>query len=128
MVSTNLLSGNSARPDFRGIPSVVFTIPTLAGVGLTEKAARAKNMQVRVATGDTTEWLVNRRVREPVGMFKTIIDETTDRIVGAHLLGAHAEEVINLFAMAMRFEIPVAELKKMIYSYPTGSSNMAYML
>jgi len=128
VVATNLLSGNSARPDFRGIPSVVFTIPTLAGVGLTEKAARAKNMQVRVATGDTTEWFVNRRVREPVGMFKTIIDETTDRIVGAHLLGAHAEEVINLFAMAMRFEIPVAELKKMIYSYPTGSSNMAYML
>lgn len=128
VIATNLLSGNSARPDLRAIPSVVFTLPVLAGVGLTERAARAKDIQVRVAAGDATEWFVNRRVREPVGMFKTIIDETTDRIVGAHLLGAHVEEVINLFAMAMRFEIPVAELKKMIYSYPTGSSNMAYML
>lgn len=61
-------------------------------------------------------------------MFKTIIDERTDLVVGAHLLGAQGEEVINLFAMATRFDIPVAELKKMIYSYPTGSSNMSYML
>jgi glutathione reductase (NADPH) len=49
-------------------------------------------------------------------------------VLGAHLLGAESAEVINLFAMAMRFDIPVPELKKMIYSYPTGGSNMAYML
>ena len=128
VVSTNLLEGNRARPDYRGTASVVFTLPTLASVGLTEKAARAKGMQVRVATGDTTQWFTNRRVREPAGMFKTIIDERTDRIVGAHILGGHGEEVINLFAMAIRFDIAAAELKKMIYAYPTGSSNMQYML
>jgi glutathione reductase (NADPH) len=128
VVSTNLLEGNRARPDYRGTASVVFTLPTLASVGLTEKAARAEGMQVRVATGDTTQWFTNRRVREPVGMFKTIIDERTDRIVGAHILGGHGEDVINLFAMAIRFDIPAAELKKMIYAYPTGSSNMQYML
>ena len=128
VVAANLLNGNSARPDFRAIPSAVFTLPVLAGVGLTEKAARAKGIEVRIATGDTTQWFANRRIREPVGMFKTIIDQTTDLVVGAHLLGAQSEEVINLFAMAIRFDIPVPELKKMIYSYPTGSSNMAYML
>ena len=128
VVATNLLDGNSSRPDYRGTASVVFTLPALASVGLTEKAARAKGMQVRVATGDTTQWFTNRRVREPVGMFKTIIDERTDRVVGAHILGGHGEEVINLFAMAIRFDIPVPELKKMIYAYPTGSSNMQYML
>ena len=128
VVSANLLNGNSSRPDYRGTASVVFTIPTLSGVGLTEKAARAKGMRVRVATGDTTQWFTNRRVRERVGAFKTIIDEGTDRLVGAHILGGHGEEVINLFAMAIRFELPVAELKKMIYAYPTGSSNVQYML
>ncbi|HSU92358.1 MAG TPA: NAD(P)/FAD-dependent oxidoreductase [Gemmatimonadaceae bacterium] len=128
VVSANLLNGNSSRPDYRGTASVVFTIPTLSGVGLTEKAARAKGMQVRVATGDTTQWFTNRRVRERVGMFKTIIDEGTDRLVGAHILGGHGEEVINLFAMAIRFDLPVAELKKMIYAYPTGSSNVQYMV
>jgi glutathione reductase (NADPH) len=128
VVATNLLSGNSARPDLRGIASVVFTLPALAAVGLTEQAAREKGIQVRVATGDTTQWFTNRRVREPVGMFKTIFDRSTDRVVGAHLLGAQSEEVINLFAMAIRFDIPAAELGKMMFSYPTGGSNMAYML
>ena len=47
---------------------------------------------------------------------------------GLFLELAQAEEVINLFAMAIRFDIPAAELGKMMYSYPTGGSNMAYML
>jgi glutathione reductase (NADPH) len=128
VVAANLLNGNITRPDFRGCASVVFTEPPLASVGLTEKAARAQGIQVRVATGDTTQWFTNRRIREPVGMFKTIIDEQTDRLVGAHILAGHGEEVINLFAMAIRFDIPVAELKTVLYSYPTGSSNMQYML
>jgi len=128
VVATNLLNGNNVRPDLRGVPSVVFTLPTLSGVGLTEKTARATGLQVRVSSGDTSRWFTNRRVREPAGMFKTIVDDRTDRVLGAHILGGHGEEVINLFAMAIRFDIPAAELKKMIYSYPTGSSNMQYML
>ncbi len=55
IVATNLLGGNSARPDLRAIPSVVFTLPVLAGVGLTEKAARAKGIDVRIASGDTSQ-------------------------------------------------------------------------
>ena len=91
---------------------MVFTLPALAAVGLTEKAAREKGIRIRVASGDTAEWFTNRRVREPVGMFKTIFDRDTDHVVGAHLLGAQSEEVINLFAMAIRFDIPAAELAK----------------
>jgi glutathione reductase (NADPH) len=128
VVAANLVRGNGTRPDFRGTPSVVFTNPVLASVGVTEKAARAKDIEVRIAEGDTTQWFANRRIREPVGMYKTIIDAATDRVVGAHLLGANVEEVINLFGMAIRFEITVAELKKMLYAYPTAGSNMSYML
>jgi glutathione reductase (NADPH) len=128
VVAANLLNGNSLRPDLRGTASVVFTNPVLASVGLTERAARASGLDVRVSTGDTGQWFTHRRIREPVGMFKTIIDGDTERVVGAHLLGANVEEIINIFAMAIRFEIPVAELKKMIFSYPTATSNIAYML
>ena len=128
VIAANLLNGNTTRPDFRGVASCVFTVPVLAGVGLTEKSARAKGIRVRVAMGDTSQWFTNRRVREPVGMFKTIVDEDRDRVVGAHILAGHAEEVINLFAMAIRFDIPVAELRKTLFAYPTGSSNLQYML
>jgi len=128
VVASNLLHGNNRRPDYRGVSSVVFTLPHLAGVGLTEKAARAQGFNVRVKAGDTTSWFSNRRVREPVGMFKSIIDAETDRVLGAHLLGTHAEEVINLFAFAIRFGISAKDLKHMIYAYPTSASDLPYML
>lgn len=128
VVASNLLHGNNKRPDYRGIPSVVFTLPHLAGVGLTEKAARAHGFNVRVKTGDTTSWFSNRRLLEPVGMFKTIIDADSDQVLGAHLLGAHADEVINLFAFAVRFGILASDLKHMIYAYPTSASDLPYML
>lgn len=127
VVASNLLHGNNKRPDYRGVSSVVFTLPHLAGVGLTEKAARAQGFNVRVQAGDTTSWFSNRRVREPVGMFKTIIDADTDLVLGAHLLGMHADEIINLFAFAIRFGVSANDLKHMIYAYPTSASELPYM-
>ncbi|MEP7226262.1 MAG: NAD(P)/FAD-dependent oxidoreductase [Gemmatimonadales bacterium] len=128
VVASNLLHGNAKRPDYRGIPSVVFTLPPLASVGLTEKAARDQGLTVRIETGDTSDWYTNRRVGETVGMFKTVVDADNDRIIGAHLLGAHADEVINLFALAVRFGITAKELRQMIYAYPTSGSDVPYML
>jgi len=116
------------RPNYQGTPSVVFTLPPLAGVGLTEAAANASGMDVEIKSDETSDWYSNRRTRQPVGMFKTIVDRATDRIVGAHLLGDHADEVINLFALAVRVGIPARELKQAIYSYPTSGSDLPYML
>lgn len=128
VVASNLLNGNTTCPDFRAVPSVVFTLPSLASVGLTERAARDQGLDVRVESMDTTSWYTNRRVREPVGMFKTIVDAKTDRVLGAHLLGAEAEDVINIFALGIRFGLTTRELKETIYSYPTGASDVQYML
>ncbi|HEY5062154.1 MAG TPA: NAD(P)/FAD-dependent oxidoreductase [Gemmatimonadaceae bacterium] len=128
VVASNLLKGNSARADYRGIPSVVFTLPPLASVGLTEAEARRRTLDVRVETGDTTGWFSNRHVREPVGMFKTIIDSSTDRMLGAHLLGRHAAETINAFALAVRFGLTARDLRHAIYSYPTATSDLPYMV
>jgi glutathione reductase (NADPH) len=128
VVASNLLEGNKKRPDYRGIPSVVFTLPPLAGVGLTEKAARAAGFSTRIETDDTTEWFSNRRVLQPASMYKLIIDEDTDRLLGAHILGTNADEVINLFAMAIRFGLTATDLKHMIYAYPTSASDLPDML
>lgn len=128
IVASNLLEGNNKRPDYRGIPSVVFTDPPLATVGMTESAARESGANVKVKTVDTTGWYSNRRVRQPVGLLKTVIDADTDKVLGAHLLGVHADEVINLFALAVRFGISAGELRHMIYAYPTSGSDVPYML
>ena len=128
IVASNLLRGNVKQANYQGTPSVVFTLPPLAGVGLTEAAARAAGMDVDVKSGDASSWYSNRRTRQPVGMFKTIVDRATDRIVGAHVLGDHADEVINLFALAVRLGIPSREIKQALYAYPTSASDLPYML
>jgi glutathione reductase (NADPH) len=128
VVASNLLKGNTRTPDYRGVPSVVFTVPPLASVGLTETEAREQGLDVRVEADETANWYANRRVREPAGMFKTVVDKTSDRILGAHLLGPHADEVINLFGLAIRHGITATALRHMVYGYPTGSSDIPYML
>lgn len=128
VVASNLLRGNERTPSYRGVPSVVFTVPPLASVGLTEAAAREQGLSVRVRMEETSEWYTNRRVREPAAMFKTIVEEGTDRVLGAHLLGPGAEEVVALFALAIRQGITAAELRHAVVAYPTASSDVAYML
>ena len=128
VVASNLLNGNRTRPDYRGTPSVVFTIPPLAIVGLTERAARDQKLDVRVKCAETAAWFSNRRVQEPATMFKTIVENGTDRIVGAHLLGPDAPQVINIFALAVRHDLGADDLKQMIYAYPTSAADVKYML
>ena len=128
IAAANLLHGNTRKPDYRGIPSVVFSIPALARVGITEDEARASGRVIRVKSENTANWLSNRRVRETAAMFKTIVEEGADRILGAHLLGPNAEDVINIFALAIRHNISATDLSHMIYAYPTSSSDVAYML
>jgi glutathione reductase (NADPH) len=128
VVAANLLHGNTSRPDYRGIPSVVFTTPPLARVGLTEDEARQQRLDFRVQSEDTAQWFSNRHVRETVGHFKTLVENGTNRVLGAHLLGRHADEVINVFALAIRFDLDASQLSHMIYSYPTSASDIASML
>jgi glutathione reductase (NADPH) len=79
-------------------------------------------------TGDTSTWFSNSSVASPYGGFKILSDPQTDRILGAHVFGIHAEEVINLFALAVRRGLKREDLKHMIYAYPTSSSDVPYML
>lgn len=128
IAASNLLHGNQKTPDYRGVPSAVFSIPPLAAVGITEAEARTRELDVRVKCEDTADWFSNRRLRQPAAMFKTIVDAATDRVLGAHLLGPDAADVINLFALAVRHGLTARDVKHMIYAYPTSASDVSYML
>jgi glutathione reductase (NADPH) len=84
-------------------------------------------LKVRVKSEDTSEWFSNRRVNETAAMYKTLTDEQSGRVLGAHVLGPHAEEVINLFALAIRNNLTATDLAHMIYAYPTSASDVAHM-
>jgi glutathione reductase (NADPH) len=128
IVAENLLRGNHRKPNYDGIPSVVFTVPPLASVGLREHAARDRGLAFRTNHEDTSSWYSSRRVGERYSGFKTLIDEQTGRILGAHLLGADAGETINIYALAIRKGLTSADLKDVIFAYPTLGSDVAYMV
>jgi len=128
IVARNLLEGNQQTPNYTGIPSVVFTTPPLARVGLTEEAARAQALHFTTHQEDTTGWYSSRRVALSRTGFKTLVEEGTGRLLGAHVLGLHAEEVINLFALAIRHGLPASVLTDMVFAYPTSASDIGSML
>jgi glutathione reductase (NADPH) len=128
VLTTNLLEGNRRRPSYEGIASAVFTLPPLASAGLTEVAARAAGLAFRTSRNDTSGWFHTRRVGETTSGAKVLVEEGTDRILGAHLLGPQADEVINLFAMAIRLRIPAAQMKEVIYAYPTYGSDVRFLV
>lgn len=128
VVAANLLEGNHRQPNYAGLASVAFTVPALATVGLTEAAARAQGLRFQTHYQDTSQWFSARLAGATVSGHKVLVEEESQRILGAHLLGPHAEEVINLFAVAVRFGIRADELKQMLFAYPTRASDVVHML
>ncbi|NBB91130.1 MAG: FAD-dependent oxidoreductase [Spirochaetes bacterium] len=124
----NILKGNRKQPNYRGTPSVCFTVPSLARAGLLEAEARAAGLDVEVSTGDMSDWYTLRRTNESHGAYKLIIDKKSGTVVGAHLLGGHAGETINMFAMAIRNGINALDLKTGVYVHPAATSDITYML
>lgn len=128
VVAANMVRGNARRPDYRGVPSVAFTVPPIASVGLTEEEASAGGLQFRTKSQKTSSWFTARQAAEPVYGFKVLVEEGSDLVLGAHLVGPHVEEVINIFALAIRHGLTAAGLKQTMFAYPTGASDISYML
>jgi glutathione reductase (NADPH) len=129
LVATNLIKGNVLKSNYSGLPSVVFTIPPLTSVGMQEKEAKEAGFRFRTKYENTASWASSRRVGESCSGFKVLIEEDSNRILGAHILGPHAEEVINIFSMAIRLGLTAKDLgDPLLYTYPTNSSDVVYML
>ena len=127
-VAANLVDGNRHKPDYTGVPSVVFTLPPIAAVGLTEAQARRHGIDFRMKSENAADWFTARQAAEPVYGFKVLVDATTDRILGAHLVGPHADEAINIFALAIRHGLTATQLKTTVFSYPTAVWDIGHML
>ena len=128
VVVGNLLEGNRRCPDYRGVPSVAFTIPPISAVGMSEQQARESGRKFRVKSEKTSTWYTARRVAESVYGHKVLVEEGTGLILGAHLVGPHVDEVINIFGLAIRHGLTAAELKTTMFAYPTGASDIGDML
>lgn len=128
-VVVSQLLGKPATPvDYANIPSVVFTLPPLARVGLQEAEAREQGLAFSVKHESVPDWYTARRVNESTYAFKVLVEDKTGRILGAHLIGPDAAEVINLFALAMRNGLTADAIRHTTFCYPTAASDIEYML
>jgi len=125
LVGHNLLNPDDLRsPDYSSLPSAVYAIPTLAQVGLTEAEAAARGLDVEVKVNDMRSWISARTYNEQAGFSKVLYDRESRQIVGAHMLGHGAGDVIHIFALAMRHGIAVDELASGLYAYPTFANDV----
>jgi glutathione reductase (NADPH) len=127
IAAANILSPESRPLSPHIIPSTVFSIPPLARVGMMEEDARAAKLDFKSVLRDSSDWYSSRRVGEECSGSKLLVEDGSGRILGAHLLGHDAEELINLFAVAIAAGYGAADLERILFSYPTRGSDIQYM-
>lgn len=128
VVADNLLHGNRTPVRYPAIPSGVFTTPPLGRVGALEEELKGRGVHYQKSHQDAHNWQSAARVNETAYAFKVLSDPESGRLLGAHVLGPGAEELINLFALAMQRDLTVEALRRTTMLYPTSGSDLYYML
>lgn len=127
-VVRNILDEGSARSDLTGTAGAVFTHPTLSCAGLLEEQAREQGYDFKVYEGDAAKWSEHNRLGMAHAGYRILVERGTGRILGAHYLGAHAEEVANIFGMAIRHSLTREDLLAQPWAYPSFGYTVRYML
>ena len=119
IVYANLIEGKNLSIDKRYVPYSVFTDPQLGGVGLTERAARAKGYKLKV--GKIPMSRVARAIErnETGGLMKIIVDASNDRILGASILSSEGGELVQILGALILADAPYTLLKGAVYIHPT---------
>lgn len=129
IAAKNILAGKNVRAMvYPPIPSVVFTLPPVARIGLDEEQAIEKGLEYEIKFANTKKWYSSLRVGEEYSGHKVLIEKDTGKILGAHLIGPGAEEQINVFALAMGQGMTANKLKGVIFAYPSYSSDIGSMV
>jgi pyruvate/2-oxoglutarate dehydrogenase complex dihydrolipoamide dehydrogenase (E3) component len=127
IVKANVFDGGDRRATDRLIPHTVFIDPELGQVGLTERDAVQRGLNVKVASVPTAAVPRARTMAETRGFLKAIVDAKSDQILGFAMLGAHAGEVTSVVQMAMLGKLPFTALRDGILSHPTMAEGLNYL-
>jgi len=110
--------------NYEVIPTGIFTLPEIGRVGLTEQQARERGLQTTVGRFRYGGLGKAQAVGEITGQFKVIAEEQSKKIVGVHIIGAHATDLIHEGALAMQGGVSVKDVAEMIHAHPTFSEGL----
>ncbi|MBV9710059.1 MAG: FAD-dependent oxidoreductase, partial [Ktedonobacteraceae bacterium] len=122
-VASDNAMGHEAQMDYNVVPNPIYTFPEVAFVGLTEAQAREKHPEVRV---ERFPWVAIGKavaIGETEGFTKVIMGKYGE-ILGAHIIGPDATNLISEFSLAMRSELTVDEISETIHPHPTLSEGI----
>ncbi|SDF69735.1 dihydrolipoamide dehydrogenase [Fontibacillus panacisegetis] len=119
-----ILAESSSDIDFRTIPSCVYTRPELASVGMTERLAREKGFEVRTGVFPLQVNAKSMIMGETNGLVKFVVDARTDEILGLHIAGPRATDLIAEGALAIRLEATLDEIATTIHAHPTVAESL----
>jgi dihydrolipoamide dehydrogenase len=118
-VVAEIIAGHAAGKDWITIPAIVFTDPEIASVGLTEEAAKAENLDVRVGKFPFAALGRAMTLRETDGFVKVIADKSSGRVIGIHVVGPSASDLISEAALALEMVATADDLALTIHPHPT---------
>ncbi len=116
-----LIAGQSGHVNYDIIPGVIYTSPEVAYVGKTEEELREKKINFKVGK---FPFMANSRakaINEPEGFVKILAESTTDRVLGVHIIGPHAGEMIAEMSVAMEFGASSEDIARTCHAHPTFS-------
>lgn len=125
IVAVENISGKEVLMDYKVVPNCVFSLPEVASVGLTEEEARKKYDQIKVSK---FPYMANGKalgMGETEGMVKIIADSDTSELLGLHILGAHASDLIAEGTLALSMEATAEEIVNTIHAHPTLAETIA---
>ncbi|MFM5908251.1 MAG: glutathione-disulfide reductase [Novosphingobium sp.] len=109
------------------IPNAVFSQPPLAGVGLTEEQARAQLADVKVFTSDFRPMKNMFAATPERGLYKLVVDGATDRVVGVHMIGPEAPEILQVAAIAVKAGLTKADFDATVALHPSMAEELVLM-
>lgn len=115
------------KPDYRVVPRATFTSPEIGSVGLTEDQARAHGHEVTASSYPLRVMGRGMTVHETEGFIKLVVDAKTEQILGGHMVGSQAGEVIHEIALAMHARVPVTTVATMIHAFPTMAEAVSFV-
>ncbi len=115
------IAGHKAQMNYDLIPSVIYTHPEIAWVGKTEQALKAEGVAVNVGTFPFAASGRAMAANDTAGFVKVIADAKTDRVLGVHVIGPAAAELVQQGAIGMEFGTSAEDLGMMVFSHPTMS-------
>ncbi|GFZ88852.1 mercuric reductase [Compostibacillus humi] len=124
VVADNAVGGLNKKIDLSVVPSVIFTNPSIATVGLTEEQAKEKGYEVKTSVlplDAVPRAIVNR---ETTGVFKLVADAKTLKVLGVHIVAENAGDVIYAATLAVKFGLTVEDLKESFAPYLTSAEGI----